>query len=474
MKKLLFIFLISIPFLTRAQNCNCGDNFKFVVERIKNNYPGYKDKVIPAKQQRFDFFTDSLQKAANSADKIQCMDICTEWLAFFKDKHIGFSFIIQENASKQEVRNYFTKAEKTSWNKQDFKRYLDHNKNKLDEMEGIWFSDGGNYEIGIVKDSVQRPNEFIGFIIKADSLNWMPGQVKIRIKKTGNSYRVLYYGTINHIKYYPPFLKTGDTFNLGYYGDWFKNVPKKVNKASSQKETDYNPSFKILDKETSLIILPNFAIHYKKAVDSIIEANKTALQNSKHLIIDIRNNSGGSTYTFEKLLPYIYTNPIYTDGGVVWATAGNIKDCYSIIDNDIPEKNKKRAEENLLQLKAHLGELYPLYPADTIKFDSVLKSPQRVSVLMNGNSASSAEHFILRAEQSKKVTLFGQNSSGAIDYTEIVTAKMPCKLYTVTYPAFRSDRINRRKLDNVGIAPNVLIPDSITDWVEFVRKYQKP
>ncbi|MGY0040832.1 hypothetical protein [Pedobacter sp. NJ-S-72] len=277
MKKLFLLFLISIPFLTKAQNCNCPDNFKFVIERIKNNYPGYRDKVIPATQQRFDFFTDSLQRAASSADQMTCIEICKEWLSFFKDRHIGINYSAPENATKEDIRNFFAGSEKTAWNEVAFKAYLERHKNQLDEIEGIWYND--SYEIGIVKDSIQRPGEFAGFIISANNATWTPGQTKIRIKKKADNYQLLYFRLIDHSKYHTKFIKTGDKFNLGYYGDWFKRgTLEDDNIHTPTTVTDYSPSFTALDKETNLITLPSFKARYKKATDSLIESNEKLLK----------------------------------------------------------------------------------------------------------------------------------------------------------------------------------------------------
>ena len=469
-KRILILILILLPFLSGAQSCNCGDNFKSLVEKIKNNYVGYKDKVNASNQKQFTVFTDSLKEIAKSSDKMNCYDICAEWLSFFKDEHIGLSFT-PGKATKEEVNDFFSTTEKTSWNENTLDAYLLRNKKSLDGIEGYWTYAPDTYKIGIVKDSIR--NEFVGFIVRTNVPNWENQQVKLRIKKIKDKYHLIYFRGIDHGKKFPWLVVKKDSLELGYFGVWYKSkfFTNKYEPRTIVKKS-LSPSFKVLDKETNLLVLPSFAFKYKKEVDSLLEKNKELLKTSKHLIIDIRNNSGGLTSTFEQLLPYIYTNPIYTDGGVVWATPDNIKNGYDTDISGFPEQTQKKFREETEKLKAHVGEFYPLYEGDTIEFSQVLKNPQRVSVLMNRGSASAAEHFILRAEQSKKVTLFGQNSAGAIDYTEIVSGKIPCSYFTVQYPAFRSDRIEKRPLNNIGITPDIVIPRHTSDWVEFVRTYK--
>ncbi|RAJ32265.1 S41 family peptidase [Pedobacter cryoconitis] len=473
MKKIFILVLILLPVLSRAQTCNCADNFKSLVQRVKNNYVGYRDKVTEANQKKFDVFTDSLQQVAASAEKMRCFDICSEWLSFFEDGHIRMQFK-PGKATKAEISAFFATSERTDWTERDFDKYLQDNKGKLDRIEGYWTYVFNTYKIAVVKDSSSKEDEFIGFIIKSGNPEWTPQQIKIRIKKVKDKYELIYFRGVDHGKNFGAVSLTGDHMNPGNFGMWYKSMDlfNKDDEGKVPVKLNQSPSFKILDEETNLLVIPYFAIKYKKSVDSILERNKALLLKTKHLIIDVRNNPGGLTGTFAQLLPYIYTNPIYTDGGVVWATADNIKDGYDTDMSDLSADDQKKFKKDVEKLKAHVGEFFPLYPADTIEFSQVLKNPQRVSVLMNRGSASSAEHFILRAEQSKKVTLFGQNSAGAIDYTEIVSGKIPCSYFSVLYPAFRSNRVERRRLNNIGINPDVIIPDSVSDWVEFVRTYK--
>lgn len=471
MRKIFILTLILLPFLSKAQSCGCSENLKYIIERIKNNYVGYKDKVNSTNQERFNNFTDSLLKVASISNTSDCKNIYVKWLSFFKDGHMGISAFTVGNASKDDIRAYFSKAEKTSWNERDFDEYLHRNEAKLDGIEGYWNFVLNTYKIGIVKDS-NKNDEFIGFICKADSVYWTPGQIKFRIRKVNDDYNVIYIRALDHHENIPPIVVNKDMIDLGNFGKWVKGKVFKNNpEAIAALMPKISPSFNVLDKETNLLVIPSFAIRYKKSVDSILEQNKVLLEKSKHLIIDIRNNPGGFARTFENILPYIYTNPIYSSGYSILATADNIKDGYENDEPDLPEAYKKEVIEEVKKLKEHVGELYPIYPADTLKFNQVLKNPKRVSILMNRNNKSASELFILKARQSKKVTLFGENSAGAVDYVEAVSAQMPCKFYSVLYPAVRSDSVDKQPLDNIGIAPKVAIPVNIKDWVEYVRTY---
>ncbi|NTE03273.1 hypothetical protein G6M26_42190 [Agrobacterium tumefaciens] len=403
MKYIFLLMVLIFTIKTSAQNCNCGDNFKYLTTRITKNYVGYADKVTSKNQLKFQQFTDSLQQVSNRSNAYQCLSLCREWLDFFKDKHIDFGMDFSK-ISPDTVRAFFADEEKTSWSENTFKSYLQQNNMKLDSIEGIWSY--GIYEVGIVKDQTKKSIEFIGFVIKADSSRCQ--------------YKTVYFSGGDHSVNFPKLIMQKDLLDFGFFGKW-KKEERKTKSISPAKIIPPNlgASFKVLDEETSMLTLPSFDIKYKNGIDSIIDNNKDCLMKTKHLIVDVRDNPGGTTGSFEKLIPYIYTNPIYVDGGIVLATEDNIRDCYEkdfsvssiAIRNKIKNNNKK--------LRAHLGEFVLLYKPETIKLSKTLKHPEIVSILINENTASSAEYFILRAAQSKKVTLFGQNTSGTVDYGEI-------------------------------------------------------
>lgn len=467
MKKIIFCFLLLFPFCNSyGQNCNCSNNFRFLTNRIIKNYVGFADKVTQRNQLQFQKFTDSLQKIADKSNAYRCLNLGREWLTFFNDKHISFGMDF-DKLRPDSVRQFFSMEEKTSWTEKTFKSYLSQNKERLDSIEGIW--NYGIYEVGIIKDA--NPNEFTGFILKADSIRWVPQQIKFKLIKKLNQYQTVFFNGGDHSEQHPKLSKEGDILNFGTFGRWVKG-PKIKRKVIPSTTGDSNaPSFSILDQKTALIKLPSFNSKYKSQIDSLVIKNKSVLDGTEHLIIDVRDNSGGSTKCFEKLLPYLYTNPIKVDGGIVLATEDNIRDCYEIDYPNISQQSKTEMKNDVKKLRAHIGEFYQLYNDSTLRFSKILNSPSRISILINENTASSAELFILRAEQSKKVVLYGNNTAGCVDYGEVVITQLPCSFFTLAYPACKSLHSITRPLDNIGITPQVKIQNKITDWVEFVRTH---
>jgi Peptidase family S41 len=472
MKKYIIILLLFFAQGVKAQDCTCATNFKYMVEKVKKNYVGYNDKVTVVNEKKFDLFTDSLLLVAKKSDQYECSSILREWLGFFKDKHM-IAGIDATGFPEDSIRKFYENDKKVSWTEADLSHYLSVNKDKVDDIEGIWLSDTGTYRIGIVRSNDKKEHSFVGFIIKADSIYWMPGQIKFEIVKTEKGYQTKNFRSKDHSYMHPGLLKNGDTLSFGTYGRWYKNQKNKSGQTTAtKKNTDPAPRFTVLDDKTSMFSLASFAsLDYIKIMDTLIKKNETILKNTKHLIIDLRNNAGGSVLVYEKLMPYLYTNPILKEGGMVLATDDNITYGYSNKHTELSDSLQQYFKERLAKLKAHKGELYPIYPVDTIKYPATLKYPERVSFLINRNTGSAAELFLLEARQSTKVKLYGENSAGAIDYTEFIKMKMPCDFFVLYYPACKSLRLPLYPLDNIGIKPDIEIPAATTDWIDYVSKH---
>lgn len=59
---------------------------------------------------------------------------------------------------------------------------------------------------------------------------------------------------------------------------------------------------------------------------------------------------------------------------------------------------------------------------------------------------------------------------GAVDYADACTLQMPCPLFKLRYSTSRSNRLPAEPIDNIGMQSQVVIPDHVKDWVEFVRE----
>lgn len=234
-----------------------------------------------------------------------------------------------------------------------------------------------------------------------------------------------------------------------------------------------NPSFKILNEQTCILTIPSARLEYKGIVDSLLVLHKDVLRKTPHFIIDVRENRGGSTLVFDNLIPYLYTQPIITEGAMVLATEENIRNLYEVTDYpNVSDSMKAVFRTEAAALRAHIGTEYLLWNNDTFTMKQVLPYPEKISLLINQNVGSSTEMFVLKARQSKKVKLFGTHTAGVVDYSDVVPYMMPCTLFAFGVPSSRTLRMPAEIIDNTGIPPNVEIPANTTDWVQFVVEHR--
>jgi len=443
-----------------------------MVNKMTQNYAGFKDKIAEAGGNSvYRHFTDSLQQQAAGKEAPACLKVMSAYLSFFKDQHVSV-FIDEDSANYPAIRRLFARTAQVHMTAAQLEQYLRQTPGR-DSLEGIWEDESRQYRIGIIRDK-HKPNEFTGFVLRADSLYWMPGQVKLKARKTGSTYDLYAYASRDHSISRQAFTVTQQQLEIGPYGSWYKVFPGRHERPAPTAPRDRKPSFRMLDAQTGLLTIPSAGMPYRPMVDSIMREQDATLKKLPHLVIDVRNNTGGTVLCFEKLYPLLYTQPYITEGASVMATDDNITNYYDKWDfPGVQDSMKAVFKKEAATLRAHQGGMYSLWPADTLTFKSVLPYPQRVSIIINEYCASSTELFLLKAMQSKKVKLYGAHTMGAVDYSDAVTMKMPCALFSIRYSTSKTDRLPEHPLDNIGIQPDVHIPGNVKDWVQFVRDSQE-
>jgi hypothetical protein len=213
-------------------------------------------------------------------------------------------------------------------------------------------------------------------------------------------------------------------------------------------------------------------------VKELIVKNKKYIEKSKALIIDIRDNFGGTDDVYQPLLPYILTNPLRIMNVEFLSTPTLINGLRNYALQNVPKDSLKavqQIEDDLKEYKENLGE-FVLYDGKKVTVDTIqlhAKSPKEIVVLANRNVASAGENFLFSVRQSKKVKLLGTPSMGVLDYGSIREFKLGCDNYTLYLPTYRSARLPHYPIDNIGIQPDVYLDDTVDDWLDFAIKYIK-
>ena len=431
-----------------------------------------RDKVTLEKQADFEQHTaDFRTKTDQTKVDTTCLRLLTEWTRWFRDGHVQISF--NNNAAPDnpdEIRRRFSGWEKIPLTEAQARAYLDQpGRNPL---EGIYQMAEGNYRVAVIRDSTSE-RDFAAVLLRADSLWWMPGQVKFELQinesmHSSGLYSAKYYMRDHSVRT-PVVTFASGVLGFLELGSWYKQYPGPP--VIVEKPRIF--TLESLDANTLLLTVPTMNETVRQELDSLVKTNAALLERTPNLIIDCRDNGGGSDITFNPMQPYVFSGAVKGYRAQIYATDDNM-DKYEKLrrSKDFPKKYRLYFGHMARKMRRHKGEFVGKCGEATLKVKKIKHYPQQVAILINGNCASSCEQFVYYASQSTRVTLIGQNTAGIMDYGNLHTLDFPCGRFRLAYPTSRSCRVAAGKgIDGTGIPPDVRIDAEEKDWVEYARQY---
>jgi len=481
MKQLLIILTFIIPWLAFSQDCDCESAYNWVKKTIEENDAGFSYIIDSKGRKAFEVHNEVIGKKAKTiSDQTECTEVLKEWLEFFRSGHLSIKKVDNvnktiEKTGKNKIIEQYKDWEKLNIDINEFKKYLQTKKNT--DFEGVW--GGKAYKIGIKKVD----NNYLGFIIEADGIYWTKGQIKLKIDSNN---KITYYKNDRSVnRFFDKAELIGNNYlQMGFmFLERINPVPENNPKIEEYIKTTRvrKPYFKKIDGQTNLLRIPTFyGAKTKIYIDSVISVNRELILKMPNLIIDIRNNGGGSDRSFREVKPFLYTNPIRQVGIEFLSTPLNNQRMLDFINDQkygFDEEEKKWAQDSYDKLSKQIGEFVNLDSTDVsiTTFDSVYSYPKQIGIIINEYVGSSGEEFLLIAKQSKKVKLFGTTTMGVLDISNMYFVKSLCEKFELGYSLSRSMRIPEMTIDNIGFQPDYYIDKSIPkyEWVEFVTKTLK-
>ncbi|MEZ4800184.1 MAG: S41 family peptidase [Flavobacteriales bacterium] len=466
--------LILSQIISLAQECDCLKNYNWVKSTFEANDAGYQYALdVKGEAAYWEHNKRILIKVEGARTISECTPILYEWLEFFRSGHIA----IRLNEDYQQLPPSGNQSPIENWesykvSEEDFKKYLD--RKFATDFEGIW--EAPPYKVGII----EKDGGYLGFILESGVESWKPGDIKFKFNTSEMGDSGVYYMRdrsaveFNRIELIGNnHLQIGD-FLLNRQFPLLKDDPKYEQYFKSQSAE--LPYFEKLDNSTLYFRIPSFSEGYKGYIDSLITDRKNEILSTKNLIIDIRNNGGGSDASYAEIIPFLYTNPIRVVGVEYLSTKLNNQRMLDFINNPaygFSDDDKKWAKDAYDKLESKLGQFVNLNDevASIGTLDTIYPYPKNVGIIINQGNGSTAEQFLLESRQSKKVKLFGVTTFGVLDISNMYFVDSPCNEFQLGYSLSRSMRIPSFAIDDKGIQPDFFLDEGIPqyDWTEYVK-----
>jgi hypothetical protein len=460
MKNVLFIAILLISVNTNAQTCACEKEFLYIKNIVEQNFAGFPDRIKALSKNAYKKKTDELLSLThNKFASDNCLLVISRYLDLFKSNHLGFS----SNFDVYKIDTGFV-------NERPLFELKDEQLVKLKQSrswEGIYFfTHDSSYKIAVIKDPTPL-HDYVGVIIESKLPTWKKGMIKFEGKLVNDS---LLMGLLYMRNHRPKREGFGlNDNNTKISGDWRREGTAKIEVPRSSTAGTNPPPIdaKRLTDKTFYIKIASFDPDFKPTVDAILKANENLLNSTPNLVLDLRDNGGGSDNVWESLVPYLYTGPIKNIGVDVLATEFNISGWKKYPKNEnLSKENINGIRDKIAKMENAKGHWVNIANDEV---DSSMKPkpfPEKIVILINKWCGSSTEELLLVARQSSKVILVGQNTIGNLDYSNVVQTPFSCFPYILRYATTRSRRLDiHQGIDNIGIAPKYRLKED-ADWVK--------
>lgn len=470
--RLLACIALLLPGVAHAQSKETAlKDLDFVLEVVRHDYAGFSDKTAGEKAREFEALVRTKRAQLEQRPTNEGV-IIGDILAWFNDRHTSYSVasspqqLALPNAdTRLAARGPFIPLNKVASVKEGA---------ELPLAGTTWASVDGNYQAVILADpaNLQR---MLGIITSTKSPAWSRGQIKFALTPSSlQSWNGTYYMRDHSAEATPArFLGKASVLRFTSLSvDWVRVTPTPTVPLDNIVPSSSFFLRRLTDK-TLMLRLPNFYSENGNTIEKLLEDNNVLLNNTPNLIIDARNNSGGSDGSYSKLMEWLYTRPIYSIGVEFRASARNA-DLYEMM-----LKDSSLSQDTVSQLRGLVTRIRNAKsdwvssgdkPFFITTFPRIMPNPKRVGIIATG-AGSSGDQFVLDARQSRKVTTFGGPTAGVIDYSNVLEATSPSKLFVLRWATSRSMRLPDEPIDNVGVQPDIPISEQTDDPITVIRSW---
>ncbi len=473
---LLSLFVLATSASAQSPADEALRDFDFVVDSLRTDYAGFPDKTAGDKLATFEADVVRYRAlVAEHPDKL--FDTMWDLLGWFKDGHLAFDSGPSQPPPAPPSADEAAK-ERTLAETGRFVPIEEGTAKKIKALrvpQGIWETLDGTYRVAVVPDPENR-TQFVGIILASLAPSWTPGQVKFNLSQSPDGKWQSTFRFRNHDEKQGEarFQAKASLMEFDSISSLWKRIWPEPAVTIDRIVPSKDFFLRALSPETLWLRLPNFKNGNRETIEKLLSENSQKLATTPNLLIDLRNNSGGSDASYAELMKWICSRSIYSIG-VEFRVSKRNADLYETLANapDFPESFRPMINSLVSNMRvqptakwATTGER----PFSIQTCPDIRANPRRVAIIITG-AGSSGDQFVLDARQSRKVTTFGGNSAGIIDYSNQLQTLTPSGKYLFKWSSSRSMRLPDEPIDGVGIAPDIRVAAETDDPVGYVQQW---
>ncbi|WP_462247389.1 S41 family peptidase [Ekhidna sp.] len=433
--------------------CDCDKTFEELVMKLESNYVALALTKDTEKLKKYDELKKDYSSKVKEVSASQCTKFLNDFLSFFEDGHLyAAEYPKLDSLELSRSKDFLIKQMK------GFEEIAQMKNQSSATILGYW-SDGES-----IFKIVENGTYYDAYLVKSNRENVDVGSLKARLSQTDQAYEGSYFQYNYNARYVrASVLKEASKLSMGSV-TWVRTddttIPSNI----------LSPTIKKLDEKNTLLTIPSFLVDYNEFQDFLKE-NKSLLNSTKHLIIDIRGNTGGNAIYFP-LIKLFATKAYKSKQGFVITSEDN-----RAYFERLKGFGSSKVYTPVLNRMTKNGEVVdgPDYPERSFKRGKA--DIERVSILMDNGSASASESFVLHAKGSSDlVTTFGSPSRGMIDFTSVNSILLKNSGSQNIYFGYPTGTLNKdvmeKGFNKTGIIPDVPIQDD-TEKIQFVVDYNE-
>ena len=456
---------------------NCSTDLDLLERKLHQDYAAYTLELRGERLASYATMKAAAQKRARQTQGPDCFYVLRDFVDWFADPHL---FIYQSSRiDTAETTRRARSVERRTVTEADARAYYTRRGAKLDPVEGIWYDEG--LRVAILPDS-SRAGSFVAVVLTSDTSTWTPGAVRAHFaRRSAGGYDVDMLARNYASSHQRGHIYRHILLQLAP-GLWAKEFPVAAPDSGTVDPVDPHRPTMFMRGATPVFSIPSHNPSYKKTFDSLVVANKDQLSRADRMIIDLRGNEGGSSFMTEFIEPFLSTkedrpDPFPSDRSMMLSSDDQITYAQQSFGSD----TSAFVRSLVARLRGAPGELVPLddpsappKPVDPREW-VVTSGPKAVGVLADGGTVSAGEVLVLYALRSKRATVFGAPTAGALDYQSVSIVRLSPRepRWFLGYPTIaRSAGLPAGGMRGRGIPPQVPLDlEHLRDPVAAVDAY---